>query len=274
MRLLGKSAIITGGANGIGRATAFLFAAEGARVIVADRDVPAGQSCAARIQGGGGQALFLEADISQDDSVDALVDRAVDRFGGLDILVNSAGVSIAGSVVDTEPDRWRRVLDVNLAGVYRTCRRAIPRMIERGGGAIVNVASLQGLYGWRGWAAYAASKAGIVGLTRQIAVEYADHHVRANAVSPGGIATDLEANTARLEPQYQPAAGAAVRAAELDSIDPTPGSRAASPRPHDLRGVGVPLDVAYAILYLASDEAAHVSGQNLAVDGIASARVD
>ncbi|MEW6750523.1 MAG: glucose 1-dehydrogenase [Candidatus Latescibacterota bacterium] len=261
MRLSGRVAIVTGGANGIGRATSLLFAEEGAAVVIADRDRAAGEACARAIVQGGGQALFVETDVSRDADVAQLTAAALARWGGIDVLVNNAGVALGGSVVDTEPERWQRVLEVNLASVYRTCREAVPQLVRRGGGAIVNVASLQGLFGWPGWAAYAASKAGIIGLTRQLAVEYADQGIRVNAVSPGGIATELGANTARLEP------GFAAR--------PPPASPPAPPAPRArLRGPGRPVDVARAILFLASDEAAHISGQNLVVDGIASARLD
>lgn len=265
MRLKGKTAVVTGGANGIGRATALLFARQGADVVVADRDVDAGRSCALTIEQGGGRALFVETDVSSGDDVTRLIDAAARRSGGVDILVNNAGVAISGSVVDTSPDRWQRLLDVNLSSVYRTCRATIPLMIERGGGAIVNVASLQGMYGWAGWAAYAAAKAGIIGLTRQIAVEYADLGIRVNAVSPGGIVTDLGGNTARLEPLFS---DPRERQAPAD-----PQARPTPPRSR-LRSAGRPEDVAFAILFLASDEAAHISGQNLAVDGIASSRLD
>src|SRR5947207_201242 len=178
MRLQGKAAIITGGANGIGRASALLFARERARVVVADRDVAAGETCVSAIRAEGGEAFFLHADVGIDADVAELIEKTVERYGGLDVLVNCAGIDVQGSVVATEPARWQRVLDVNLSSIYRTCRFAIPHMIARGGGSIINVASIQGLYGYRHYAAYAASKAGILGLTRQIAVDYADDNVR------------------------------------------------------------------------------------------------
>jgi len=265
VRLEGKTAIVTGGANGIGRATALLFAGEGAGVVIADRDEASGADAAARIVASGGRACSVITDVSRDEDVATLVERAVAEFGGLDILVNSAGVDIAGSVVDTEPERWQRVLDVNLASVYRTCRRAIPRMVGRGGGAIVNVASLQGLYGYPNYAAYAASKAGMIGLTRQMAVEYADDGIRVNAVSPGGIVTNLGTNSARLEPAYHSAPASAP------ATEPT---RPGAPAGRSLRAAGQPLDVAWAILFLASDEAVHISGQNLVVDGVCSSSVE
>lgn len=264
-RLQGKVAIVTGGANGIGRATALLFGGEGASVMVADRDEEAAADCASRLTEAGGRAIWHGTDVSRDDSVETAVSRAVTEYGGLDILVNCAGVDISGTVVDTEPDRWQRVLEVNLASAYRTCRHAIPHMVAGGGGAIVNVASLQGLYGYPRYAAYAASKAGMIGLTRQIAVEYADDNIRSNAVSPGAIVTDLGPNTARLEPAYHPAPAQATNSVQAPE-EPSPT--------RSLRDPGLPRDVAWAILFLASDEAGHISGQNLVVDGISSSSVE
>src|SRR5438128_9982318 len=269
MRLSQKVAIITGGANGIGRATAILFAREGARVVVADRDAAAGEETVAGIRAEDGEALFVPTDVSRDEDVAALIEKTQQQYGGINILVNGAGIDIQGSVVDTEPKRWQRVLDVNLASVYRTCRFAIPLMIQGGGGAIVNIASLQGLFGWHHYAAYAASKAGIIGLTRQIAVEYAQHNIRCNAISPGAIATRLLENSVRLEPEL-----AGDPSARATSSTPTPAPPTAPTERPPLRGQGRPEDVAYAALYLASDEAAHVSGHNLVVDGGASARIE
>jgi 3-oxoacyl-[acyl-carrier protein] reductase len=287
-----KVAVITGGANGIGRATVLLFAREGARVVIADRDEAAGQETAAAVREGrfsdgsarferckgsrrpaptpeGGEARFVAADVSRDHDVAAVVATAVREFGGVDVLVNAAGIDIQGSVVDTEPERWHRVLEVNLASVYRTCRAAIPEMIRRGGGAIVSIASLQGMFGWPHYAAYAASKAGIIGLTRQIAVEYVDRNIRANAVSPGAIETRLNVNSARLEPAL-----AADPSGPRPAV-PAPATHSLrSQVPGRLRGAGRPEDVAYACLYLACDESAHVSGHNLVVDGGDSTRVD
>jgi NAD(P)-dependent dehydrogenase (short-subunit alcohol dehydrogenase family) len=268
MRLSNKVTIIAGGANGIGRATALLFAREGASVVVADRDVAAGEAAAAALRASGGEAHFVATDVSRDADVAGLVEQTLQRCGSLHVLVNCAGIDVQGSVVDTEPERWQRVMDVNLASIYRACRHAIPAMIHAGGGAIVNIASLQGMFGWPHYAAYAASKAGVIGLTRQIAVEYAEQNIRCNSISPGAISTQLHENSLRLEPAL---AGDPSASAPLPSSAPAP---AAPPARSRLRGPGRPEDVAYAVLYLASDEAAHVSGHNLVVDGGASARIE
>ena len=267
MRLKGKVAIITGGANGIGRATALLFAREGASVVIADRDREAGEDCAAAISSTRGEAWFVPTDVANDVEVAHLVMATVERYGGLDILVNCAAVDIMGSVVDTKPARWQRVLEVNLSSVYRACRFAIPEMRKRGGGSIVNVSSVQALYGFAHYAAYAAAKAGILGLTRQVAVDYAGEDIRCNAISPGGVATSMTQNSARLEPQFAgdpagyPPEDIKTRSAEAVLAESAP-----------LQGLARPEDVAYAALFFASDESAHVSGQNLIVDGGQSAR--
>lgn len=262
MRLEGKVAIVTGGANGIGRATAILFAREGARVAVADRDAEAGATCESEILKAAGDGFFLQVDVSRDADVESLISETVGRYGGLDILVNTAGVDIVGAVAETEPARWQRVLDVNLASVYRSCRCAIPHMIDGGGGSIVNVSSIQGLFGYPRYAAYAASKSGMIGLTRQIAVDYADKGIRSNAVSPGEIATDLTANSRLLEPELTEDRPGVPASADSSVAEYT-----------GLRDPGLPIDVAHAILFLASDDARHISGHNLVVDGISTARV-
>jgi NAD(P)-dependent dehydrogenase (short-subunit alcohol dehydrogenase family) len=280
MRLQGKVAIITGGANGIGRATALLFAREGAQVVVSDRDTTAGEACVAAIHEQRGNAIFVAADASDDAQVGAVVHAALQRYNGVDLLVNCAGIDVRGTVVDTDPARWSRVLDVNLASVHRACRHAIPQMIARGGGAIVNIASLQGMYGWPHYAAYAASKAGIIGLTRQIAVDYARHNIRCNVISPGAVQTDLHDNSVRLEPQLSDDPGTATAAPEDPVTHSTAALAGGSTRNAwegpigRLGGPGRPEDIANAALFLVSDESTHISGHNLVVDGGASARVE
>lgn len=263
MRLENKVAIITGGANGIGKATVEIFLKEGASVVIADRDTKQGQVLANTSE----RAYFVETDVSNDNAVAHLITKTVERFGGLDILINNAGVDITGTVTTTEPHRWQRVLDVNLSSVYRVSREAIPHMIARGGGAIVNIASVQGLYAWPNYSAYATTKAGIIGFTRQAAYEYADHNIRVNAISPGGIRTQLGKNSDQLEPDYANDPGAKPK-----PQDTTPAPAKPDERPR-LKQSGYPKDIGYAALFLASDEAGYISGQNLIVDGILTTHV-
>ena len=273
MRIDGKVAIVTGGANGIGRATALLFSREGARVVVADRDTTAGRECADLIRSEDGKAVFIETDVGSPDDVAHLVEAALGSFGGIDILVSCAGIALRGNVVETEPERWNRVLDINLSSIYHCCRSAIPHMTARGGGAIVNIASVQGMRGWPCYAAYAASKAGIIGLTCQIAVEYAAVGIRSNSVSPGGVTTHLGENTVRLEPDFTLNPGEPAVPPLMDGAQPSaPDQSSATLEQPRLHGPARPEDIAYAALFLASDESAHVTGHNLVVDGGASVR--
>ena len=262
-------AIITGGANGIGRATADLFGAEGAHLVIADRDCESGETCVKEIIEAGGQAVFEETDVSRDDDVESLVLTATRTFGGIDILVNCAGVHIDGAVTDMEPDRWERVLNVNLSSMYRTCRAVIPYMIKRKGGSIVNVSSIMGMFGFPHSAGYTASKAAIIGLTRQVAVDYAPFDIRSNAVSPGGILTGLGPNSEILEPKY-----ANHSSASDSSVTPAPASEPESDERPRLLRPGQPTDVGHAILFLASDEAFYITGHNLVVAGIPQSHLE
>ena len=257
MRLQNKVAIVTGGANGIGRATVEIFLKEGAFVVIADRDIQNGTQLASQSD----RALFVETDVSSDTSVANLIAQTITHFGGLDILINNAGVDITGTVTDTEPHRWQRVLDVNLSSIYRTCHEAIPHMITRGGGSIVNIASVQGMFAWKNYSAYATSKAGMFGFTRQAAFEYANQNIRVNTISPGAIRTLLGKNSDQLEPDYANDPGVTKAPQQTAHTPSQPDTR---PR---LKQSGKPEDIGYAALFLASDEAGYISGQNLVVDG-------
>lgn len=247
-KLEGKVAVITGAAMGIGRSTAVLLAEEGARVMVADVDEEKGRETSETIVEAGGEALFVRTDVSSPEDVQMTLNKAVEAFGGIDILHNNAAVALGANVVEVTDELWQRVLDVNLGGVYRGCKYAIPHMIRRGGGAIVNSASVQALRGFSGWAAYAASKGGIISLTQQIALEYAPHNIRVNCIAPGTIMTPL--NEKLFEEAEDP-----------DALIETWN------RMHPIGRFGQPEEVAEAVLFLASDASSFVTGHCLAVDG-------
>lgn len=258
---------ITGAGNGIGRATALLFAAEGCKVGVVDRDVAAGEAVVAAIQRTGGHATFVECDVSSEESINAAVEAVVEALGRLNILVNVAGVNIMATVTDTEIERWDRAQHVNLRSVFLASKAALPHLMAGGPSSIINTSSVQATRGVPNFPSYAASKAGMQGLSRQMAVDYAQHGVRINCVSPGGIDTGLNANSQLLEKEFLPKTASPVRnQMERDSADPGAIELDYDPTPR-LFVQGLPIDVAYTILFLASDESVHITGQNMLVDG-------
>lgn len=239
---------MTGAAAGIGKATAVLLAKEGARVVIADVDEERGKETQGLIGEAEGEALFVRTDVSRGEDVEAAVDAAVESFGRLDVLHNNAGIALGASVVETSEELWHRVLEVNLGGVYRGCRYAIPHMIRGGGGSIVNSGSVQGLRGFAGWAAYAATKGGIAALTRQVALEYAGQGIRVNCVAPGTILTPLNEKVF------------------AEAEDPE-ALKEKWNRMHPVGRFGQPEEVAEAVLFLASDASSFITGQTLVVDG-------
>jgi NAD(P)-dependent dehydrogenase (short-subunit alcohol dehydrogenase family) len=243
----GKVALVTGGSTGIGRATAQAFAAEGATVVVADRAVEDGHETVRLIQDAGGRALFVEADMSVSADVEAMVARAVDAYGRLDIAFNNAGVEgeMGISTHEFSDEEWDRVIGVNLTGVWRCMKHEIAAMLGSGGGAIVNTSSIWGLVGVQGAAAYVASKHGIAGLTKAAALEYADQSFRINAVNPGPIRTPMVERFI-----------ANVPGAEAQMVAKQPNAR-----------LGRPEEVAEAVVWLCSDAASFVVGHTMVVDG-------
>ena len=247
-RLKDKAAIITGAAHGIGRATAILFAEEGARVAIADPSVDAGEKCAADIREQGGNAIFIRTDISSEDDCRNCCDAAVKAFGRLDILVNNAAAFVLKGLEATIED-WQRVLSVNIIGAAVMSRFASQYMQHVGGGAIVNLGSISSFVAQPSFVTYSATKAAIVQMTRNMAMDLAPFNIRVNCVCPGTILT---------------------RASEehMARVGMTKEEFIASEAPkHLLNRIGDPQEVAYPILFLASDEASFITGTHLMVDG-------
>jgi len=248
----GRTALVTGGANGIGAATARRLAGAGATVIIADVDIEVGEAVAAAIVEAGGKAEFTDLDVTDTQAFEELVGNVVDRYDGIDVLVNNAGTTQLGPLTETDTAVRDRVIDVNLNGVWNGCRAALRRMVEQGNGRVVNVASTGGLLGSPGLATYSATKAAVVNFTRAVAGEVGRDGVRVNAVCPGTIDTDMSA--------------------EVMARQPDPGAaRERAAAGHALGRIGEPEEVAAAIAFLASDEASFVTGHALTVDGGQSA---
>ncbi len=247
VRLGGKVAIITGAAGGIGAASAGLFVREGASVLLADRNAAEVEATARRIDADGERARAIVVDVQDEAAVARMVRTALDRWGRFNILVNNAGVASGINVLAATDAEFDRVLAINLKGPLLCCKHALRAMLEHGGGAIVNVASISSTCGIPGQAIYGPSKAGLLQLTRQLAVEFADRNVRVNAVSPGTIETPM-VDALLHDPERRP---------KLDWL------RAR----HPIGRFGRPEEVAAAILFLASDEASFITGANIAVDG-------
>lgn len=191
MRFEGKTAVVTGAATGIGEAVALAFGREGANVAVVDVNQEAADGTLAAITAEGGAGITVIADVSQASDCERIAEEAVSAFGGIDYLVASAGIQTYGTVVDTDEDTWDRTLSVNLKGIYLAAKHCVPEMIKGGGGAIVNVASVQGLMSQPNVAAYAASKGAVIAMTRTMALDHAKDNIRVNSLCPGSIDTPL-----------------------------------------------------------------------------------
>lgn len=246
--LVGKRALITGGASGIGRATALLFAREGAAVSVVDLDEAGGQAVAQMIADNGGQAIFVRCDVSQGADCQRAVKETVNKLGGLDILFNNAGIVRRATVLETTEEEWDRVMAVNVKSIFLLSKYAIPVMDQAGGGVIINIASAWGLVGGRRAAAYCASKGAVVLLTKAMALDHGEQKIRVNCICPGDTDTPMLRDEAQQlgEPTERFLAEAAQR---------------------PLKRIGRPQEIAQAALYLASDASSFVTGTALVVDG-------
>jgi NAD(P)-dependent dehydrogenase (short-subunit alcohol dehydrogenase family) len=247
VRLTGKVALITGAGSGIGREAALLFAAEGAAVVVAEMNEAAGRGVVSEVEGSGGRALFVKADVSKAADAEEMVAAAERTYGKLDVAFNNAGIfpDADGSVVSTDEETWDLVMRVNLKGVFLGCKYEVPALLRAGGGSIVNTASFVALVGAATpQIAYTASKGGVLAMTREIAVEFARKGIRANALCPGPVDTPLLA-----ELMSDPAR----KARRMVHIPP---GRLAKAR-----------EIAQAALFLASDDSSYVNGATFTVDG-------
>ncbi len=242
MRLKNKVTIITGAGSGIGRQTAILFAKEGAKVVVADINEERGKKIVEKIEKSGGEAIFVKIDVSDWEQPKKVCEFVLEKYGKIDVLINCAGIIRDALVTKMTEDQWNSVIDVNLKGPFNCIRAVADAMIEHGTGVIINVSSIVGLYGNIGQANYAATKAGLIGITKSLAKELGRKGVRVNAVAPGFIETPMTENLSEKILQLMK--------------DKTPVGR-----------IGKPDDIAYALLYLASDEANFVNGAVLSVDG-------
>ena len=248
MRLQGKVSIITGGGSGMGRTAALMFAAEGARVVVADYADAAGAETVRLVQDAGGEATFIRTDISCEPDARAMVDHAVATYGRVDTLYNNAGIMPEEdhSVIDTPVDAWDRVMAVNVRGVYLGCKYAIPQMLDQGAGSIINVASFVAILGCSvPQDAYTSSKGAVLALTRSLAVQFAGRGVRSNSISPGPVETPL-----LMEWLLKDEAAKQLRLAR------NPTGR-----------FGKPEEIVAAAIYLASDESRWTNGANFVIDG-------
>jgi NAD(P)-dependent dehydrogenase (short-subunit alcohol dehydrogenase family) len=242
----GKVVLVTGGSSGIGRAAALAFARQGAQVVIADVSAEGGQQTIRMIKDSGGEAMFVETDVSTASQVEAMIAQVVRRYGGLDCAFNNAGVdNLHAPIGEFDEQEWDRVLGINLKGVMLCMRYEIPHMLARGGGAIVNCASVAGLIGTPISPAYTTSKHAVVGLTRSAALDYAKKGIRVNAVCPGVTRTAISEAYIKEKPE-----GEAQVAAQ------SPMGRIAEPE-----------EIAAAVLWLCSDASSYVTGQALAVDG-------
>ncbi|EUJ21886.1 SDR family oxidoreductase [Listeria aquatica] len=246
-KLVGKVAVVTGAASGMGKQISILYAKEGAKVIVADLNLEAAEKTVEEIKAAGGEGRAIVANVMKQEDVENIIDQAIEVYGGLDILVNNAGImDNFVPVAELTDELWDRVLAINTTGVMRAIRKAVPIFEKAGGGVIVNIASAGGLYGSRAGAAYTASKHAVVGLTKNVGFQYATKNIRCNAIAPGAVNTNI-GNTITAPSEFGQA-----RAMIGMGVSPRTGE---------------PEEIAKVALFLASDDASFVNGVVVQVDG-------
>lgn len=249
MRLAEKIALITGSGSGIGKAAALLFAQEGATVIVNDLDAQKGEETVQEIVELGSKGMFIQADVTDPASVQAMVEQTIAAFGHIDVLFNNAGISGVGALHEVEPDAWDRVMSVNIRGVYLPSKYALPHMMQRKSGSIINMSSCIAEIGLAKRASYSATKGAVLALTKSMQVDYAPYNIRVNALLPGTILTPFVENY-------------------LNNSYENPEAAIESLKKRQLSGeLGRPEDVAKAALFLASDESKFMMGSPLYIDG-------
>lgn len=256
MILSGKNAVITGGETGIGLAIVEALATAGAKIVMGGILEAPGREAAAKVRARGSAADFIKVDVRDGAQVDGLVQTAIDRLGRIDIMVNNAGVFDGfASCIETSESLWDKVIDINLKGTFFGCQAALKRMVPQGHGRIINTASIGGLRGAADGASYTASKFGVVGLTRQIACTYAENGITINAICPGVIQTDIRGNSTIILGEDAP---------KMAGVGADPeGYKRLVPA----RRKGLPSEVADLAVFLASDNAAYINGQAIAIDG-------
>lgn len=238
MKLKDKVGVITGSASGIGKATAILFAKEGANVVVVDIDGEKGVETVNDIKGRGGDAFFVKADVSKAIDAEKIAEESIKKYGKVDVLFNNAGIWARGSVIDADEESWDRIINVNLKGTYLCSKHVAPKMIQQGGGIIINMGSTDGIMAIANSAAYCASKAAIIHLTKEMALDFAPHNIRVNCICPGNILT------------------------KPDFIENFPKSQLPP-----FNRPGKPEEVANVALFLALDESSYLTGSIIVVDG-------
>ena len=249
--LEGKVALVTGAGSGLGRAIALRLAADGATVACLDRSADAADAATSAIGEQGGAALALVADVTSSAELAAAGAALIHRLGRLDVCVANAGIVTSGSAIEASDEHWEQTLAVNLTGVWRTARMALPHLVDAGGGSLITMASVGGVVGVAGLAAYAASKGGVIALTRQMAVDYAPRGVRVNAIAPSTVTTPLVEQ----------------RMADIAAGPDGSSASVATAALHPLGRLGVPEDVAGAVSFLAGEDSSWITGTVLVVDG-------